>query len=46
MYKNRFAVNNLQWLIYDQTRPNQTKLNYVAQSTGYEEYANFIFLDV
>ena len=25
MYKEDLALNNLQWLIYDKTKPNQTK---------------------
>ena len=25
MYKQDVALNNLQWLIYHQTKPNQTK---------------------
>ena len=27
MYKNGFGVNNLQWLVYHKTKPNQTKPN-------------------
>ena len=26
MYKEDFVLNNLQWLIYHKTKPNQTKL--------------------
>ena len=27
MYKTDLALNNLQWLIYHKTKPNQTKPN-------------------
>ena len=29
MYKNRFGINNLQWLMFCKTKPNQTMVTQV-----------------
>ena len=35
MNKNGFGINNLQWLIYHKTKPNQTKPNQLLSSFVY-----------
>ena len=38
MYKNRFGNNNLEWLIYHKTKPNQTKPIYFTHRLDPNRY--------
>ena len=42
MYKNGFGINNLQWLMCHQTKPNQTKPNQILSLGQIEQ--NCVFM--
>ena len=44
MYKNLFGINNLQWLICDKTKPNQTKPKLTVKSSYKKKEEKKIFL--